>query len=69
MQWPDSSLIILKKILSKEIVLKTYENKEDDIKSGKWSPDEDDILRAIVLINGDKNWKKISHFIKRRTPI
>ena len=66
---PDSSLLTLQKILNNEIELEIYENKDKDMKKGKWSKDEDDVLRAIVMINGEKNWKKISQYIKGRTPI
>lgn len=59
----------LQKILNNEIELQIYENNDGDIKKGKWSKDEDDVLRAIVMINGEKNWKKISQYIKGRTPI
>jgi hypothetical protein len=36
---------------------------------GKWTIEEDDLLRELVLICGGRNWKKISEHIKGRTPI
>lgn len=40
-----------------------------DKKVGKWTKEEDEILKELVLTYGGKNWKKISENIKGRTPI
>ena len=50
----------LQKILNNEIELQAYEKKNSGIIKGKWSKEEDEKLRAIIMIKGEKNWKKIS---------
>lgn len=36
---------------------------------GKWSPEEDDMLREAVEKYGGKNWKKISDLLAGRTDV
>ena len=36
---------------------------------GKWTPDEDEILRVSVLTHGGRNWKKISEYLEGRTDV
>jgi hypothetical protein len=41
----------------------------DERKIGKWTEEEDEILRLMVPQCGGKNWKKIAECVKGRTPI
>lgn len=36
---------------------------------GKWSPEEDELLRAYVEKFGEKKWKKISELMQTRSPL
>lgn len=36
---------------------------------GKWTPDEDEILRQAVFKHGGRNWKKISDYLVGRTDV
>ena len=36
---------------------------------GKWSAEEDEFLKGFVLLYGEKNWKKISYNMKKRSSI
>jgi len=36
---------------------------------GGWTPEEDEVLRAAVMQNNAKNWKKISALLKDRTDV
>lgn len=36
---------------------------------GKWTLDEDDVLRQAVLKHGGRNWKKISEYLDGRTDV
>mmetsp|Transcript_32209 Transcript_32209/g.59963 ORF Transcript_32209/g.59963 Transcript_32209/m.59963 type:complete len:276 (-) Transcript_32209:1050-1877(-) len=36
---------------------------------GKWTADEDEVLREAVLTHGGRNWKKISEFLHGRTDV
>ena len=38
-------------------------------KRGKWTEDEDDLLRRSVEYYGEKNWRLISQHVSGRTPI
>lgn len=38
-------------------------------KRGKWTKEEDEVLENIVLEYGQKNWKKVSEYVKGRSPI
>jgi len=38
-------------------------------KMGKWTKEEDDILKELVLVYGGKSWKKVAEHIKGRTEI
>jgi hypothetical protein len=40
---------------------------DDDTKSGPWTPEEDAILRSIVLETGPKNWTAIAQSIPGRS--
>lgn len=42
---------------------------QDERKKGKWTKEEDEILERVVLTYGQKSWKKVSEFVKGRTPI
>ena len=42
---------------------------QDERKKGKWTKEEDEILEGVVLTFGQKSWKKVSEFVKGRTPI
>ena len=42
---------------------------QDDKKKGKWTKEEDEILERVVMTYGQKSWKKVSEFVKGRTPI
>ena len=39
------------------------------IGKGKWTPDEDEMLKISVLNFGGKNWKKISNCLEGRTDV
>jgi myb proto-oncogene protein len=36
---------------------------------GKWTPDQDEILRQAVYKHGGRNWKKISDYLESRTDV
>jgi hypothetical protein len=36
---------------------------------GKWTSEEDEVLRVSVLTHGGRNWKKISDFLDGRTDV
>mmetsp|Transcript_24177 Transcript_24177/g.27887 ORF Transcript_24177/g.27887 Transcript_24177/m.27887 type:complete len:132 (-) Transcript_24177:1058-1453(-) len=38
-------------------------------KSGKWNPEEDEMLRCAVEQHGAKQWRKIAEFVPGRTSI
>jgi len=38
-------------------------------KGGKWSREEDLLLKELVAIHGTKNWKKISEHLNSRSPV
>ena len=38
-------------------------------KRGKWTEDEDDLLRRSVEYYGEKHWRLISQHVSGRTPI
>jgi len=42
---------------------------QDERKKGKWTKEEDEILERVVLTYGQKSWKKVSEYVKGRTPI
>ena len=45
------------------------ENKLNDRKVGRWTSEEDEILKEMVLKHRGKNWKKVAEKIKGRTSI
>ena len=56
---PETTMKTIQKILNKQIKLQAYGKNTDGIK-GKWTKEEDEKLRVIIMIKGEKNWKKIS---------
>jgi hypothetical protein len=38
-------------------------------KKGRWTKEEDDVLNQLVSLYGQKSWKKISDYMKCRSPI
>jgi len=44
-------------------------NGEETRKVGKWTPEEDDLLRKYVPLYGEKQWRKIAEHIPGRTSI
>ncbi len=58
---------------------KTFSNLKDELnkkngtkekkKIGKWTKEEDEILKELVLVYGGKSWKKVAEHIRGRTEI
>lgn len=42
---------------------------DDEKKTGRWSPEEDELLKKIVPFYGEKQWRKISQHMKGRSAI
>lgn len=42
---------------------------DQETKRGKWSPEEDAILRKAVGLFGDKQWKQVAQLVEGRLPI
>ena len=46
----------------------SFKNDEDK-RTGRWSPEEDELLKKIVPFYGEKQWRKISQHMKGRSAI
>eukprot|EP00607_Mallomonas_marina_P008046 CAMPEP_0182417800 /NCGR_PEP_ID=MMETSP1167-20130531/2233_1 /TAXON_ID=2988 /ORGANISM="Mallomonas Sp, Strain CCMP3275" /LENGTH=598 /DNA_ID=CAMNT_0024591573 /DNA_START=213 /DNA_END=2009 /DNA_ORIENTATION=+ len=66
-------------VLEEEMVDGKYSDEDDDDDSesgdksrssrGKWTQEEDEVLRSAVLTHGGRNWKKISEYLDGRTDV
>ena len=56
-------------IISEKTKNSLQKSEPDERKKGKWTKDEDEVLERVVSSYGQKNWKKVSEFVKGRTPI
>jgi len=56
---PETTVKTIQKILNKELKLQEYVD-NTRVTKGKWTKEEDEKLRVIIMIKGEKNWKKIS---------
>jgi hypothetical protein len=45
------------------------EEHERSVKKGKWSEEEDELLRQAVEYYGEKHWRMISNHVDGRTQI
>ena len=66
--------IIGKSEVSKEKSLSPSKSISSDIieskyNKGKWTFEEDETLKKLVLLYGEKSWKKISYNMKKRSSI
>jgi hypothetical protein len=41
----------------------------NNLRNGKWTQEEDEVLKNLVLLHGSKNWKAISEQMSSRTPV